>query len=374
MKKARFKTLEDQKLFFNSVKKKLGVGARKLSRILELKSRGSIESYTFGRTAPPLKIVRKLEELSGIRGDYSVVEGKVVRKERKFLPFSPIAGEQNLKKRFTRDFKEIDNWIKSDLSIRDIVGKIRKKKYSFDNSLISKCIGAYRTSLKIRFKEEINPKKDEIVVRGRVRQDNGTYSIGFNLINISKGISRKKIGLEFSKDMDSVRIFPLSFGRNFHVTDTNIKILVTDKSGIKDGSYIYVVLRPLDFGFSLKDSIYDIDAKALVGPLLKEGFILDNHRSTPANHKGDLSVFLNDKNYIIEITHAKSYKSSYSKIGQCYIQKMSYPNALQILVCSKSLLLPSTRKALKKMNVEVLTTSFKEKWEKEIAQKIKNLN
>jgi len=375
MKKARFKTLENQKSFFNSVKKKLGVGAIKLAKILGLSSRGSIESYTFGRTAPPLKIVKKLEKLSGIKGNYVVVEGRVVRKEREFLPLDPIEGKENLKKRFDKDFDKIDALIKSDLSIRKIVENIRGKGYSFDNSLVSKWIGAYRTSLKIRFKKDINPRKDEIVIRGRVRREKGTCSIGFNLINISKGVSRKdfRIGLEFSEDRNSVRIFPLSFGRKFNVTNTNIKILITDKSGIKDRSYVDVVLRPRDFGFSIKDSIYDVDAKTLVDPLLKEGFILDNYRSTPANHKGDLSVFYKNVNYMIEITRAKTYHACYYKVGQSYVQQISWPNSKQIFVCDKDFLIPSAKQALKKLNVKIIRVDFEEKWAQKVIQELKKI-
>ena len=65
--RAKFKTLEKQREFFISVKKKLGLGAKELSKKLGLKSRGAIENYTFMRTAPTLKIVKKLEELSGIK-------------------------------------------------------------------------------------------------------------------------------------------------------------------------------------------------------------------------------------------------------------------------------------------------------------------
>jgi len=375
MKKAKFGTLEDQKIFFNSVKGELGIGAKKLAKLLGLKSRGSIESYTFGRTAPPLEIVRNLEKISGVKGDYQIVEGKVVRKERKFMPLDPVEGKRKLREKFGNDFNKIDSWIKSDLSIRKIVDKIRERKYIFDNSLVSKWIGAYRTSLKIRFSEELCPTKDEIILRGRVRKDNKTYSIGFNLVNLSKSDLRKefRIGLEFSKDFAAVRLFPLTFGRKFNVGNHNIRILVTEKSGIKDGYYINVILRPQDFGFSIKDSIYDVDAKVLVGPLLKEGFVLDNYRSTPANHKGDLSVFYGNINYIIEITQAKTYHACYYKVGQSYIQKLSWPGSKQIFVCCKSFLIPSAKQALKKLKVEIIEVDFEEKWEQKVVQELKKI-
>lgn len=375
MKKARFKTLEEQMAFFNSVKKKLGVGAKKLAETLGLKSRGSIESYTFGRTAPPLEIVKKLEKLSDIKGNYVIVEGRVVRKRRSFLPMNPIEAEQNLKKRFDKDFIKIDGWIKSDLSIKNIVNKIREKGYSFDGSLVSKCVGAYRTNLKINIVEYIHLKDNDIVISGFVRKEKGTNSISFNLINLHNILKEKKIriGLEFSKDRKYARIFPLKYGRTLHPSNNAIKILVTKQSGIEPGSKINIILNPKQFGFSIYDSIFDNDGKPLARELIKNGFIFDQYRSTPANHKGDLSVFLNGKNYIIEITRAKSYKSSYFKVGQCYVQKISYPEAAQVLICNSSFLLPSTRKAFKEMKVEILETNFEEKWEKKIAQKMIDL-
>ncbi|MBU0959586.1 MAG: hypothetical protein KKB31_06580 [Nanoarchaeota archaeon] len=89
MERAKFETLGEQRDFFIKVKKKMNIGAKKLSKKLGLKSRGSIESYTFMRTAPPINIVKKLENLSGIKADYRVNEGKVYRKKRKFREISP---------------------------------------------------------------------------------------------------------------------------------------------------------------------------------------------------------------------------------------------------------------------------------------------
>ena len=85
MKRAKFETLEKQRDFFIKVKKKLGIGSKKLAERLGLKSRGAIESYTFMRTAPPIEIVKKLEELSGIKAKYEQIEGKIYRKKRGFI-------------------------------------------------------------------------------------------------------------------------------------------------------------------------------------------------------------------------------------------------------------------------------------------------
>ena len=59
MLRAKFKTPEKQREFFIQVKNKLGIGAKELSKKLNLKSRGAIENYTFMRTSPPVEIIKK---------------------------------------------------------------------------------------------------------------------------------------------------------------------------------------------------------------------------------------------------------------------------------------------------------------------------
>lgn len=374
MKRSKFETSEKQREFFIEVKEKLGVGAKELSKKLGLKSRGAIESYTFMRTSPPVEIVKQLEKFSGIKANYEEVEGKIYRKKRGFLPMNPKKAEDILKKKFTKDFRYLDKIIKTKLSIKEIIDKIRKKGYSFDNSKISKCIGAYRTDLLSKIIKEINPTKEEIVLTGNIRKDKKTLSINFNLMPLYKILkeSSLNVSLEISENREKIRIFPLEFGRKLIASNNAIKILLTEKSGLKIKSKVEIILNPKKFGFSLSESIYDEDAKNLFKEAIKEEFNLDSQRSTPNNHKGDLSLFKDNKNIIIEITQASSYKGAYFKVGQCFIQKISWPKAIQYLICKKQFLSNDSEKALKKLRVKIINTNFNKGWKKEIIKEIKN--
>jgi len=374
MKRAKFEPLEKQGDFFIKVKKKLGIGSEKLSKKLGLKSRGPIESYTFMRTAPPINIIKKLEKLSGIKANYKTIKGKVYRKKREFIPLNPEEAEEILKKKFKKDFNYLIKIIKTNLTIKEILDKIRQKRHTFDNSKISRCVGSYRTNLLSKIVQDIIINKKEIIVKGHIRQDKKTLSINFNLMplyNILKQ-SGKKVGLEISKDRGKIRLFPLEYGRKLIPSNKAIKILLTEKSKLKIKSKVEVILNPTKFGFGLADSIYDDDARNLYKESLKEGFQLDNYRSTPANHKGDLSLFFKDKNVIIEITKANSYKNSYFKVGQCFIQKNTWPNSIQFLACKKQFLSQDSKSALKKIGVKSINTNFNKGWEKKIIREIKN--
>lgn len=374
MKRAKFETPQKQLEFFLKVKKKLGIGAKELSKKLGLKSRGAIESYTFMRTAPPVKIMKKLEKLSGIKPKYEKVEGKIYRRERGFMPWDPKEAKKILKEKFEKDFEYLDKIVKTKLSIKEIIDKIRKKGYSFDNSKISRYIGDYRTNLLSKIVKEIKITKEEITIKGNIRKDKKTLSINFNLMPLYKILKQNSIkaSMEISEDKSKIKILPLKFGRKLIASNNAIKILITEKSGLKVKSKVEIVLNPKKFGFSLTESIYDNDAKNLFKEAVKEGFILDSQRSTPANHKGDLSLFIKDKNIIIEITKASSYKGSYFKIGQCFIQKTSWPKAIQYLVCKKQFLSNDSEKALKKLRVKIINTNFNKSWEKDIIKEIKN--
>lgn len=374
MKRAKFKTLEEQRKFFLKVKENLGIGARELSKKLGLKSRGVIESYTFMRTAPSVEIIKKLEKLSGIKADYEEVEGKIYRKQRKFMPFCPEKAEKILKEKFGKDFQYLTKIIKTKLTIKEIVDKIRKKGYSFDNSEISRCVGTYRTNLLSKIVKDIIPTKEEIILVGNVRKDKKTLSINFNLIPLYNILKQNsiKVGIEISENRKKIKIFPLNFGRKLIASNRAIKILLTEKSKLKIKSKLKVVLNPKKFGFDLTESIYDNDAKNLYKEALKQGFILDSQRSTPNNHKGDLSLLIKNKNILIEITRASSYKSGYFKIGQCFIQKISWPKATHYLICKKQFLSKDSENALKKLKINISYTNFNKGWEKEIITKIKN--
>lgn len=374
MKRARFETPEKQREFFIKVKEKLGVGAVNLSRQLGLNSRGAIESYSFNRTTPPVEIIKELEKLSGIKANYESIEGKIYRKKREFLPLDPKEAEERLKEKFGKDFIFLIKLIKSDESIKEIIYKIRKRNYIFDNSLISRCIGAYRTNLLSKIVNEIPIKEGEIILKGHIRKDKNTLSINFNLRPLYKILQQKqiKVALELSEERDRVRIYPLDFGRKLIPTNKAIKVLLTEKSGLKIKSKIEIILNPKDFGFNLLESIYDKDAKLLFKEAIKNDFILDAQRSTPSNHKGDLSLFFKDENIIIEITQLSSYKGSYFKIGQCFIQKNSWPNASQYLVCKKKFLSKESEEVLKKLNVKIINSEFNKWWERGVIKEIKN--
>ena len=378
MKRAKFENLEKQRDFFIKVKKKLGIGSKKLSERLGLKSRGSIESYTFMRTAPPVDIVKKLENISGINAKYQEIEGKIYRKKRGFLPMNPRIAEEELKKRFSRDFNYIQNLIKSDRDIKEIIKEIRKRNYHFDNSYISKCIGAYRTNLLSKIVKEIIPLEKEIILSGSIRKGKKTLEISFNLFPLVKILNQKKtrVGIEISEDRNKVRIFPLEYGRILFTNNCTIKLLITEKSDLKIGSHVKIFLNPKDFGFNILQSIHDKDSILLARLAIEEGFILDQYRSTPNNHKGDLSLFLNNKNIIIEITKMISRQGDYFKVGQCFVQKDCWPDAIHFLVCKEELLKESSLNALQKIGIKFINTDFQDGWElnviKEIKQMVKN--
>jgi hypothetical protein len=374
MKRAKFENLEKQREFFVLVKKKLGLGAKELSKSLGLKSRGAIESYTFMRTAPPVTLVKKLEEISKVHGVYQEIEGKIYWKKRNFTPLNPKVAKKTLEKKFRKDFKYLDQEIKSNLTIAEILDRIRKKGYSFDNSQVSRCIGAYRTSLLSAIVKDITLKKDEIILKGHIRRDKNTLSINFNLMPLYTILKQNRIlvRLDISKDRKKIRISPSSFGRKLNSSNNAIKILLTEKSGLEIKSSIEIILNPKKFGFNAIESIYDSDAKVLLKKALEEGFTLDPQRSTPNNHKGDLSLYLKEKNIVIEITKAESHKNSYFKIGQCFIQKISWPKSKQYLICKNNFLSAESENALRKIGVEIIKTNFENKWEKEAIKSIKN--
>ncbi len=114
---------------------------------------------------------------------------------------------------------------------------------------------------------------------------------------------------------------------------------------------------------SIFDSIYDADAKPLAKEALKQGFSLDSYRSTPNNHKGDLSLYLGNQNIIIEITRMSTRQGQYFKVGQCFIQKNIWPNARHFLVCRKKLLRKTSLDAFKKLNINIITTDFEDNWQ-----------
>src|SRR3989338_1033674 len=142
--RAKFKSKEEQRKFFLDVKKATKMGSRKLSRLLDLKSRGGLESYTACRSSPVLEIVKKLEEISGVKGNYEIIDvGRfVVKGKRKFMSMSIETSKEVLKKRFGKNYFDIVEMIDQRYKQEDILKKLREYNYKFDSSLISKAIGS----------------------------------------------------------------------------------------------------------------------------------------------------------------------------------------------------------------------------------------
>jgi len=372
MKRAKFDTLEKQREFFVAVKKKLGIGGRELSKRLDLKSRGTIENYTSMRTCPPVEIVKKLEQLSEISAKYEIIEGKIYRKHRGFIPMDPLIAEKILKEKFDTNFEYLLTLIKSDLNIKQIIKKIREKNYRFDNCSMSRAIGAYRTNLLSKIVNKIEPKDGEILINGFVRPGKKTLEICFNLRPLTKILERKnfRVGLQISEDRKFVRVFPLDFGRSLILSRDAIRVLITEKSGLKLKENISVILNPEDFGLNIYDSIYDKDSRDLARLASKFGFILDSYRSTPSNHKGDLSLFYKNKNLILELTQSESYNSAYFKVGQCYVQRKLWPNATHILVCKDKFLSKECIFAIKELNIKIIYSNFDKEWEEKVIKEL----
>jgi len=372
MKRAKFNSLEEQRKFFTDSKKKLNVGGKKLALILGLKSRGPIENYTSKRTSPPLEIVKKLESLTGIKADYNEVEGKIYRKSRGFMPMNLENAEKVIKNKFGKKTHEVYDLIKSDLTLKQVVKKIRKGNYHFDTSKMSKALGAIRTNFLSKIVKNIEPKEGDILLNGFIRPGRKTLEICFNLRPLSKILEKKKIrvGLEISEDRKKVKLFPLTFGRSMFINQDTIKVLITEKSGLKLRENISIIFNPEDFNLNIYDSIYDKDSQELAKLASQSGFVLDNYRSTPSNHKGDLSLFYKNKNIILELTQSENYKASYFKVGQCYVQKKLWPNATHILVCKEKFLSKECISAIKELNIKIIYSNFYKNWEEEV---IKNL-
>jgi hypothetical protein len=181
------------------------------------------------------------------------------------------------------------------------------------------------------------------------------------------------VGHEISEDRKVIRIFPLDFGRNLILSRDAIRILITEKSGLKVKSNISVIFNPFDFGLDMYNSIYDKDSREFARLACKHGFILDYYRSTPSNHKGDLSLFYKNKNIILEITQANSYKASYFKVGQCYVQKRLWPGGIHVLICKDKFFSKECIPALEEMGVKIIYTDFDKNWEEKVIKQIKEI-
>jgi len=376
MKRAKFDDLKKQMDFFAEVKKKLGFGDVTLAKRLGIKSRCTLDNYIFAKRAPPIEIIKKLEKISGLRAiSYQEVEGKVYRKKREFMPLPFEIADETLKKLFKENFNFLIDLIKSNLTIEDILNKMRSKGYHFDTSKISRCVGSYRINLLSKIKEDVPILKEDVIVPGFIRKEARTLAIYFSFSPFKRKLETNKIkvGLEISHDQKRIRILPLEFGRNIIRNGNSLKILLTEKSGLKIGRGIDVIFDPTKFGWHILDSLYDHDAKILADEAMKRDFVLDNYRSTPANHRGDLSLYKKGKHILIEITQGSDYKIAYHKVCQCFIQRFCFPKSKLFIVSKKKIISKEAARALNNIDASILYVDFNEGWEKTIIDRIDEL-
>jgi hypothetical protein len=372
MKRARFETLQHQRDFFIAVKKKLGMGSRKLARKLNLHSHGVIENYTRMRTAPPLNLVQQLETLTNIEGKYTIFNGNVHRNKRTFMPMSIENAKVELKNRFPKEYNEIMALLTKRTPIVEITRILRLNGHTFDNCVISKAIGAHKTHMLSKLVNTLHCKENEIILQGYINHSKGSHYISFYLDPLSKIVKNNsiKVGLEISKDRKQIKIFPLSYGRKIHHTRRGMRILITKKSGLKLKDNINLILNPIDFGLDIFDTILDIDGRILAREALHQGFKLNPFRSTYNNYLGDIAFLEKGHVVIIEITRAQTNNViSKVKLGQCLMQTLTFPSAIHFIVC-RNIFSAAEKKALKKLNTILLYTDFEENWDKNIIKQI----
>lgn len=370
--RALFETKEAQRAFFVSVKKKLEIGARNISKIIGLKSRGPLENYTSARSAPTVAIVKKLEELSGIKTDYDVVEGIVKRQKRGLTPLKQKEAEHILRG-FGKNYPLIIHLIKEGLTIETIEQRLREIGHVFDSSPVARAIGTIRTNLRIRFVQDIDTK-DHIIVSGYVRNIRGSSYVNFHLDPFVGYIVNKKPKIAFivKKNRGLVKLVPLEkIGRKLScrvgkILSFNLPLHLN----LEHKSNVQIAFLPSDFGLDYLSFIADEDGKKLAELALKRGIEISPIRSTYTNHFGDIVFLINNKQYIIEITRANSKIMTKFKLGQLLIQTVENPNSEHILVCKSRLFSKTNLKALKHINVKLIESNFSKEWEKTVLEKI----
>jgi len=371
--RAKFQSKEEQRNFFLEVKRSTKMGSRKLSRLLGLDSRGGLESYTACRTSPDLDIVKKLEEISGVKGNYEIIEvGRlVVKGKRKFMPMPIETAREVLKKRFGRNYLGIVKMIDNGYKQEDILKKLRKDNYRFDSSVISRAVGSLRTHNRIKYVEKLN-LSDNLILRGIVQDGGRGLTVSFNIGSLYNKFAQKKIGIEI-ENPNKIRIYPFKNGKKlFHITGKRIGFHLPSTINLKHNTKVEIYLNFNEFGFDKIDSIQDNDARILLKVALTKGFSLYPYRSTTGNFMGDIVLQHNNKIILIEVTRARNDQNANWKLGQALLQKINYPSFEHFIVVRKGLLRKAHIKAMDYIGTKCIFTDFENDWENDVLENIKN--
>jgi hypothetical protein len=374
--RAKFENLGEQREFFVNVKSSLGVGARRLSRLLGMPSRGPLENYTLCYTAPPVDLVKRLEDMSGIRAPrFECVKGCVKRKKRRLMPMNLDEANILLKNKFGNHYPEILKLAKDGTKINIILSYLRKNGFRFDSVGVAGALGTLKKSFLFRVVDDIETR-ESIIVKGYVQDSKGSSEITFHLLPLAKKASsgKMRIGFDIMKDLKYVKIYPLQNGRKLRLIGSRtIRFLLPQTLGMKHHSAIYIVLSPTDFGFKKHDLIQDDDAKLLAQAAEHVGIELHPMRATNSNSLGDVVFSVRGKLFAIEITRALASHMSKFKLGQCLVQKLASPDSRRIIVCKKELFSEEELRALNFIDVTPIYTAFGKGWEEEVINKINNL-
>ncbi|MFA4855093.1 MAG: hypothetical protein WC634_00720 [archaeon] len=366
--RARFETRESQKEYFNNVKRKLSVSIRKLAKLLKV-SDGGIESYCCGRTAPPIWIIKRLENLTGLGAVYVEGSGKIVRKRRRLMPMALAEAKEVLGKYFPSWLERILGMIEEGYTIKEIAASLRREKFVFDSSAVVKAIGAYKKNFLIRICDNIS-KESCIVVRGRVDKSKGDCTINFNLKPLAQLIGNDdkiRVRLEVSNGRTVVKLIPSKIGRKIAFIKGwgAFKIHIPVQLGLLPTTHVDILIPTAEFGLDFFDCIYDKDAVTLAKRAVERNLQIFPLRSTPNNRLGDLVFEANDKLVVIEITRALSRNCAHFKLGQSLMQKILHKDKdmIQLLVCKKGLFDENQKEALNFLRVNIIYTDFKNGWE-----------
>lgn len=369
--RVKFQSKKQQREFFLSVKKSTKMGSRKLSKLLGLKSRGGLESYISCRTSPELSLVQKLEEVSGIKGNYEVIaKNKLIFNKRKFTPMEINEAKKSLTKFSAEKYEEIIQMIKNGERQEDILKMLRNAGYKFDNASVGRAIGTIRINSRVRLVGKID-KTDCILLSGISQRGPRGLSVTFNVGPVNKELHGKKIGVQIENL--NIKICPLINGRKlFSVGKGRMGFQLPSTIKIEHNSKVNIFINLDEFGFSIFDSIQDNDARTLLKAALKNDFTLYPKRSTTGNLMGDLVLNYKKRTILIEITRAKRDQAANWKLGQSLLQKLKYPEFENFIVVRKSLLRKSHLNALDHIGTKYIFTDFGDDWEEKVMQEIKN--
>lgn len=373
--RARFPSKEEQRIFFILNKKRLNLGGRKLAVALN-SSRGTIESFSSGRTAPPIDIVKRLESMTGIKAEFESTRNRVVRKRRNLMPMSIDEAERVLRQAFKNDYDYVKELIRQPVRIKDVASLMRKQyNHRFDGSVVQRAIGACRKYLQIRIVKEIEIPKDSVVVKGCTRVTKNSFTLFFSLKPLAQAIKEKKIkvGLEISEDKKSIRLFPLErIGRNIGLSKQTLRVVLPQVLNLEPWHKVNVIYSPREFGQNYIDFIQDKDGRSLAAIAENLGFEAYPIRNTNNTNSGDLTLRCRDCLIMIEVTRAISPNVARLKIGQCLVQKIANKDiSFQFIICRNNMFSQEELNALGFIGVGVIYTDFKENWPKDVLSKIK---